>query len=386
MNFVGRILLIVLMSLFLIVGPSVVLAGTEEAIFIGENEIVDGNFVRFGSVIDIKGPVNGDVVVAGSTITISGPVAGDVIAVGATIRITGDVEGSVRVAGSAVEVSGNVKRNVWAIGSTILIGENSSVGWDVLAGAADVEVKGKILGNARLAGANLILANEIGKNVNLEIDDQGQAILLPGAKVAGELKYQSKNEDQLTINDGAEIIGETKYIGYDYLPKSDLAKFFGVSYVIYRLITFFGLIVVGLVLVTLVPKLVLRIDEAMMKKAGLSIGWGSVFLIITPALVIFLIFTVIGIPLAIILIPLYLIILYVSNVFVGLRAGFYLFSNFNKKKTYKGSLVWPLVIGLFVVGVITSIPIFGWVLKLVGMLWAAGAILSIKKDLIKEYK
>src|SRR3989344_1404003 len=129
-----RIAVLTLVGLFLVGLPLTVWAGNkqmEQSIYIGPDEIINGNFIKAGNVIDISGSVNGDVIVAGNSITISGAVAGDVIAAGNSVTITGPVSGSVRVAGSTVQINGRVEHNVWAVGSTVSLGSESSVGWDV---------------------------------------------------------------------------------------------------------------------------------------------------------------------------------------------------------------------------------------------------------------
>ena len=144
---IKRIAVLTLVGLFLVGLPLTVAAGSkqmEQSIYVGADEIIDGNFIKAGNVIDINGSVNGDVIVAGNSIRISGAVAGDVIAAGNSITITGPVGGSVRVAGSTVQINGRVEHNVWAVGSTVALGSESSVGWDVYAAGGSVEVRGPL--------------------------------------------------------------------------------------------------------------------------------------------------------------------------------------------------------------------------------------------------
>ena len=98
----SKLAIFVVLGLFILAAPLVVLAGSNKSIFVAEDEIIEGNFIKIGNTIDIAGNVNGDVIVVGSSITISGDVAGDVIAAGSTIRILGEVGGSVRLIGSAI--------------------------------------------------------------------------------------------------------------------------------------------------------------------------------------------------------------------------------------------------------------------------------------------
>ncbi len=73
--------------------PAVALAANDQVVLVGADEIIDGNLIKAGQLIDVAGAVNGDVIAIGNTINISGPVAGDVIAIGNTVKISGAVSG-----------------------------------------------------------------------------------------------------------------------------------------------------------------------------------------------------------------------------------------------------------------------------------------------------
>jgi len=379
-----------LTGLFLIALPIMVSAADEEiaqSVYVGSDEIIEGNFIRVGNVIDINGPVNGDVIVAGSSITINAPVAGDVIAAGNTIRIRGSVGGSVRVVGSSVEISSEVTKNVWAVAATVNLSPEAKVGWDVYAAAGNIEIKGPVAGNVWATGAGIVIGNQVGKNVLASLDEEGQLILYPEAKIDGSLTYKAKSETQLVMKEGAQVIGGIEKKALPLPTEADWKKVLGGVSIFFGIISLFSLLVIGLVLVTLLPKIALEIKDEMVKRPMPAIGWGFIYLVATPVVILLLMLTVIGLPLGLILIPVYFIALYLSEVLVGFVIGLILFDKLNKKeKKYKGSLIWPLVIGLLIFVVITSLPLIGWLIKLVLILWALGAAITVKKGLLKEYR
>ena len=389
-NFTKRKWVIALAVTFLIGLPLGVFAAANtmsQSIYVGPDEIIEGNFIKAGNVIDINGPVNGDVIVAGSSITISGPVAGDVIAAGNTIRIKGSVGGSVRVVGASVEISNEVAKNVWAVASTVNLGPEAKVGWDVYAAAGNIEIKGPVAGNVWAAGVGIVIGNQVGKNVLASIDKEGQLILYPEAKISGSLTYKAKSEEQLVIKEGAVVSGAIEKKALPLPTETDWKKAFIGASIFFKIISLFSLLVIGLVLVVLLPKVALEIKEEMVKRPMPAIGWGFIYLIATPVIILLLILTVIGLPLALILIPVYLIALYASEVLVGFTLGLILFDKLSKKeKKYKGSLIWPLAVGLLIFVVITSLPLIGWLVKLFLVLWALGAALQVKKQLLKDYR
>jgi len=383
-------LAILLVGCFLIVLPLGVMASgkaANQSVYIGADEIIDGNFIKAGNVIEINGAVNGDVIVAGNMITVAGPVAGDVIVAGNMVKITGKVGGSVRVVGSTIEVNSDVERNVWVAGANISLGKNSKVGWDVFAGGASIIIGGPVSGNIFAGGASIVIDNEVSKNITASLDKDGQLILNPKAKVTGNLTYHALSSDQLILNEGATVDGEITQKPFAQGPELKASRIFSAAYMFFKIIALFGLLVVGLIAISLVPKKVLEVKEEMLKRPWPSIGWGVVYFFLTPIAVVLLMLTIIGVPLALIIIPLYFISLYFAVILAGFTIGLLISDKLSAKKDkYKGSLIWPLILGLAVVLIVTSIPIFGWLVKLVIIWWALGAIIQVKKETLKEYR
>ena len=160
----------------------------------------------------------------------------------------------------------------------------------------------------------------------------------------------------------------------------------GVVYIFVKVISLFSLLVIGLVLIALVPKIILNVKEEMMKRPGPSLGWGLVYLIVTPIVAGLLMITIIGLPLGLMIIPLYIIALYVSKVIAALVIGSLLLDRLTKSNKAKGSLIWPLILGVLIFVIVTSIPVIGWAIKLILVLWALGAVVQIKKDILKEFR
>lgn len=382
-----RLIIRTLAGLFLAALPLTAWAASqqfEQSVYVGPDQIISGNFVKASNVIDIHGPVNGDVIVAGSSITIAGAVAGDVIAVGNNITITGPVSGSVRVAGSTVQINSHVDHNVWAAGSTVTLGSESTVGWDTYAAGGSVEVRGPIGGNLWVGGGTVIAASTIGKDLIATVDQGGQVILYPTAAVKGNLSYRAVSDKQLVIKEGATVAGEKKLLP---LPngKRDVKNFFSAAYFFWKIVGLFSLLVIGIIIVTLAPKKLLEVQTEMMKRPWPSLGWGLIYLIITPVAALLLLVTIIGIPLALIMLALYAIALCASKVFAGFALGS-LILNKLAKVSYKGSLIWPLILGLVIIVFLSAVPLIGWAFKLLLVLWAFGALMTIRKQTLKEFR
>ncbi|MBU1165147.1 FapA family protein [Patescibacteria group bacterium] len=359
-------------------------SAADDNFYLAEDEVLDGNLIKTVGTATIDGAVNGDVIVLGGTITISGPVAGDVFVIGGNIKVKGDVMGSVRVAGGDVVISGYVERNVNAAGGTLELSDSAEVGWDLIAAGGNVVVNGKVNGNINIAGGNIIFTNEVGKDLDINLGADGYATLRSGTKVGGDFNYLAATLDQVDINENVEVAGETKHKTVTS-ARVKAAPAFGAIYFFGKLVSLFGMFIVGLVLISLAPKVVTQVSVQMTKAPGRSLGWGLIYLILTPIVILLLIITIIGIPLGMILIPMYFIAIYLSGIFVGVTVGL-LLVNWLTKGKYKKTMIWPMILGLVICDIVFSIPIIGWILAILAVMWAMGALLEVKKSILSELR
>ena len=375
-----------IVGIFFVALPFAALAAGNQVISVSKDQIIDGNFIRAGSSIEIDGNVKGDVIVAGNSITINGAVAGDVIAVGNLIRISGPVGGSIRVAGSTIEINGAVERNVWAAGNTVTIGPNASVGWDVLLGGATVEIEGPVSGGAWLGGAIITIDNKIGKNVDATLDRDSQLILGSSANVSGAVTYHALKDDQLVRRDGATVGGE---VTRDVSGSTDMQswkKTFGAFWAFMKLFIIFSSILVGVILVSVVPKLLLDVSGEMINAPARSLGWGIAAAILVPMVLFLLAITIIGLPITLIGSALYIILMYIAKIIAAFVAGLYILNALSADKKFSGSLMWPLILGVILFAVLSIIPLLGGIAKLLLTIMAFGALIQIKRSILREYR
>lgn len=378
-----RLLIIFFLS-FVLAMPVVAQAfsvKTGDSVYIAEGEVVEGSLYAVGANITVDGTVRGDVICAGQTINIKGKVDGDVICGGQAVNITGQVDGNVRVVGNSVNLGGSTARNVNAFGASIVLDKNAEVGWSMLITGATAEIRGKIGSDLYGACSKTTIAGEIGKDVRIRLNDRIRAekkgvstkekgemlTISEGAKIGGNVTYTGNNV--AVISDKASVAGEVKH-NLPKLVKEENFKFTG--WVWGRLYSIFAALVVGLVLISLWRKQIVELVDNMFKKVGASIGWGAVVTIMTPIVVILLLFTIIGIPLAMILAGVWCIALSIGKILVGIMIGRAFLDKFWKNK--KDSLIWAMIIGVVLCWMIFSVPIFGWLLSLVAAWWGMGGI------------
>ena len=349
-----------------------------DSVYVPKDEVIEGNLYAVGSSLTVDGKVTGDVICAGQSININGDIAGDVICAGQSINISGKIGGNLRVAGNAINFNGQVARNGIIMSATTITSASSTIGWDLLILGNVFELNGNV-GRDLYGGAGKVnLTGQIGKNINLDFGMQNgndqPLIIANKAKINGELKY--KSDKDAIIDAGAVITGKVIHNFPAVVAKksnlADLGWWWG------KLISIFAALVIGLVLVSFWREQIIKITDLMLAKVGPTLGWGVLALLLTPIIVIILLITIIGIPLSLISIALWLIALYISKILVGILIGRIILKNYWIKQ--KDSLIIAMIIGIVVAYLVFAIPFIGWIIALMAMLWGLGGImLALKK-------
>ncbi|MDI6902473.1 MAG: hypothetical protein QMC77_01895 [Methanocellales archaeon] len=327
-----------------------------------------------GGTIVIDGIINGDLIAAGGTVKISGTVNGDVIAAGGTLTIGGSVADDIRIVGGNIEIDGFVEDNAMIFGGNIAVGEGSHIGRDLNVGGGNVEIYGDVGGDLDGGGGNIKLAGTIGGDVSLSSDNVIK--VLPSAEIKGNFDYSSKVSAEIPEN---TVMGKiTHKIPTEPAPKKAFE-----SPILSKLWGFLSLLVVGIIIVSFAPRLTLQVHNTILTSFWKSIGVGFLFLIVVPILSIILLVTIIGIPVALIILVSYIIALYVSKVFVGFSLGQIILERLKKETK---SLIWPLAMGLLLIALVTSIPVIGFFVSLICIVLGFGALLMVQRGIYHELK
>ncbi|MBN9184812.1 MAG: hypothetical protein J0I97_05015 [Microbacterium sp.] len=227
-----------------------------------------------GTAVDVTGTVDGDVYAAGQSVTISGDVTGDVIAAAQTITISGTVEGNVRLAGQDIRITGDVGRSGTVFGSNVVVGEAATLGDDLVAGASEIRIAG-----------------DVGRDMFLTVG----ALRIDGT-VGGDVTYTSSNRAR--IADGA-VQGTVKHI------ESSRSRTVEVSPWAVFLAWFLGVLyaLVALSLITLcagllVPRWLARVTDHLVPSPWKALLVGFLAAIVVPPALLFLLVTIVGAPLA----------------------------------------------------------------------------------------
>lgn len=368
-----RFLAIMAMALALAV-PTVALAfsaTSESNVNLPKGETKAGTYYATGKVVTIDGDVNGDLVCGGQTVVVNGAIHGDLICAAQTITVSGPVDGSVRVAGQTVDLNGTVGRNVTALAQTLNLGSGAHVAGDLGVAGQTVTINGPVDKDVYGYMESLTIASTVGA-VSAQVNSLS---LASGAKVNGNVDYTSPTTSDI---DKSKVGGTVNYTVAPERNHPNVAAAAAKVGFALRLYWIFAALVLGLALAALAPRMVDRVTRVMIERPGASIGWGLIVALLAPILAFILLFTIIGVPIALLLFVLWGLALALSGVFAGIAAGRWLLDRADWRSK---SLIWSAALGVPITIIVISVPFLGGIVGLVASWWAVGGLSLNAKSL-----
>jgi len=360
----------------------------------------DDQFV-FGSDILITEDIDGDLIIAGGRLNVEGDIAQDLMAAGGIITISGDVGDDIRVSGGTINISGNVEDDLMAVGGQISISETAAIGGELAVSGGTLNIACTTEGNAYLNGATITISGKIDGDVN--IDGVENLKITDSAEITGDLIYRSVVG--AAISDGAVIGGEVRETIVKEIEKAEIIRatpwaVFSATYIGGKIIAFFGLFILGIILILAMPGFFQRFNDRMKKTPGYCVGSGAIVLFGVPigSIIIFIIsiilfITIIGSGLGIVIIAsnfimmiIYGVLIYVSAVFISYLLGRVILSKASLNMDRYGWKVLAYLIGLVIVMILYSIPFVGWIIRFAGILFGLGGLALVLKDMLAGNK
>lgn len=300
-----------------------------------------------GKVVVERGETVGDLVASGGAVEVLGTVDGDLRAYGGSVTIRGEVTGDVVAYAGDVEINGEVGGNVSAFGGSVELGPGGSVGGWFQAGAGDVVIDGVVGGDADVAAGSLELRS--GALVNGDLRHTAQSFEQEGdGRVLGTVSRVS----EIQFREGMDFQG----------PEFPTGAF--------ALYGFLVNLVLGAVLLYAFPGFTMKSALRFRGRALGSFGWGLFGLIGIPILLVLVMLTIVGIPLAIAGFGLYLLLIWIGSVLGGYGLGDWLLL----RAGYAGNRWASLLVGLLVVALVGLVPVLGGLFGFVVTVMGIGAV------------
>ncbi len=345
-----------------------------QVITVRSDETVDMDFFSAAEAVVILGTINGDAYVTAGKVLVSGTIKGDLLALARDISVVGAVEGDIRSLGDELTISGSVGRNVTAVARKLELTSSASVGGGVVAAAEEMILAGPIKRNVRVMARMLSITSRIDGNLDALVKHM---LLGPGADIRGNLTYKSKTT--AAIDARARVGGEIRRkepVGEPPVAKEEREKprrIFGYFMLISGFLT---TLLIGLLVVYLLPNMSRKSSAAIRRRPWTSLGAGFLAVFLPPVLIALLMVTVLGIPLGLMLLPLYIASLYFVRIFAIFWAGDAIIRRLSTKER-RGLAVF---VGCVIYYLLTKIPLIGGILAFFAVLLGFGAFLMANED------
>lgn len=316
---------------------------------------VEGDAFLAGGNVATASEVQGDLVVVGGEVSIGGAVGDDLYAAGGNVKFDAIVNGNARIAGGDVSVG---PATVVAGGLSLTGGQVEFAGVAhryLQASGGSVHIDGEVIGDAEVRAKELVIG--------------------PEARIGGRLVYRGPSEP--VVADGAEIAGGIEF------RRDDAGRYFdrarpAVSDAVTGVGTFLwfvGVFVAGALFVLLLPGFTAEAAAAIGRKPLPSLGIGLAILVCVPFVAVVLLITIIGIPVALLLMALYLLVLFLGWITAALFLAQRGLAAFNPAQPAgRGLQLFALLLGLVALWLLKQLPFVGGLLGLVALVAGIGAL------------
>ena len=374
---------------------------------IGSATIVNGDVTLNMGKLTVDGVVRGNAKCNIGEIIINGDVNGNVSGNMGKMVINGNVAGDADANLGEVIVKGDVAGNVnGGMGKVDIIG---SVGGDVITQLGHLQISGHVGGNVRSEGKNIDISGMVDGDVTMP---RGMVNLFDEAVVSGTIHVEQGLVEAAPETEAGEIVvdkeltpGEVEklfrsngisFLGLDsvfeQLPFLDniqfdrhryrpgfpeMFNFFGLTWSgfagrlargIINMAIFFAL---SALIFTLFPKQVHNVRTVLDFRTGKVVLWGLLAAFLAIPLAIFLVITIIGIPLILVEVLTLLVAYLLGYVGIAILIGERVLHTMARQSNPLGQIA----LGVVLLGVISLIPVVGALVSIGIFILAVGAAL-----------
>ena len=326
----------------------------------------------YGSTLVIDSDVDGDLYCAGRDVTINGNIKGDIACAALNLKINGTVDGNIRALAQTIDVAGTATRNLTVASQSLILEPKSQIKGDLFFGVQNVSLGGTMGRDLAGAGETITISGSLVRNALVTSTDFSVANT---GKIGGNLDYYMEKTAVATIGAKTvkgtvvrhEIVTPEKTVNKEQMQKTasaamTMAKIFGIL----------SFALLGLVLIYFDRKNTEARVAQILTKPLLSGLIGFAVLLLFPAAFIIMLVTIIGIPLAFVVLLVYIVALITASLYASITYGKLLLEKlFRKSKT---TLVLQMLLGVVLLGLVTCLPVIGWLIGFLSFCLGLGAI------------
>ncbi|MBT8115326.1 MAG: FapA family protein [Arenicella sp.] len=349
--------------------------------------VISEDLYLWGERVRVDAEVDGDVVVAGGKITVDGSVSGDVMAAGGEVMVNADLTDDLRAAGGQVTVCSEIIGDAILAGGEITLCDDAVVGDNAWIAGGDVTIDGRIEQNLQVKAGHISIIGEILQDVDLEAKS---IEILPSAVIGGNLVFKSPNA--ANISEGATIVGEVEHSKTDawwardrpQWDAGDIAR----AVALFLLVSILAVTLAALLVSAIFRETRFTLAESVRSQFLRCLGFGLLAVLLTPILIVLSAITIIGLPIAGILLLLYILLIVAGYFTIVLLIAEQIHRWIRKQQPL--TTFWQVLtvlLAVFAVTLISLIPLLGGLIMCLAYLAGIGAVcLHVREQRQSEIK
>lgn len=333
------------------------------------NKTQQDDTYRAGETIIINAVVQGDLVIAGGTLIVNDSINGDLTAAGGELFLNSYIADDVRIAVGRTTIDSEVGDDLVVFGGEVILTENAIIHGNLIGFAGNIEINGKVLGKLDIKGADVLIDGTIREASKIVGED---ITIGANAKFYKDVEYWH-SDGEIDFNNSL-VNAEAQFNKDLSEEKSQLSlTSFGTRsfklWVYYILSAFLVILVLHALFRNAFSTAIEGIENNWLK----SFGFGLVYLIGIPLLIILALLMIIGIPLGLFATIIFIFSLLFGHLIAALLVVYYL-----KHKKEKDWGFWKITLLALLCAIIlrllTIIPFAGIVLSVVILSITYGAL------------
>ncbi len=338
---------------------------------------------RAGETIKVDAVVQGDLVIAGGNLIVNDSINGDLTAAGGELFLNSYIADDVRIAVGTVTIDSEIGDDLVVFGGEVILTENAKVHGNLKCFAGSIEINGEVIGKLKVKGADVLINGTIKETSKIIGED---ITIGSNAKFHKEVEYWNSDGEidfkNTLVNTEAnfnENLGEEK-------SQLSLTTFGTTSFslwIFYVLSAFLVILVLHGLFKNTFSTAVEGIENNWLK----SFGFGLIYLIGIPLLIILALLMIIGIPLGLFATVIFIFSLLFGHLIAALLVVYYF--KYKKEKDWGfWSITFLALLCAIVLRLLTIIPFAGIILSVVILSITYGAltlkVIHSKKGLVKN--
>jgi len=347
------------------------------------NKTQQDDAYRAGETIKVNAVVQGDLVIAGGNLIVNDSIKGDLTAAGGELFLNSYIADDVRIAVGRTTIDSEVGDDLVIFGGEVILTENAIIHGNLICYAGKIEINGEVIGKLDIKGVDVLINGTIRETSKIIGED---ITLGSNAKFYKEVEYWNSDGELDFRNSLVNTEAQFKEdLGQE---KSELSlTSFGTTsfklWVFYILSTFLVILVLHALFRNAFSSAVEGLENNLLK----SFGYGLIYLIGIPLLIILALLMIIGIPLGLFATVIFIFSLLFGHLIAALLVVYYF--KYKKEKDWGfWSITFLALLCAIILRLLTMIPFAGILLSVVILSITYGAltlkVFRSKEQLIKN--